>query len=211
MKSVAIGLTLAATTLATPALANETGLIPYAGVLVGYDNVQTKSMGAKDRGAKLAYGIALGADTMVAPRARLGVEFEYMRSKPNTVLPINALNYLNVGLRRDWSVSVRAGYEVTPHLLAYVKAGYSNRRAVASGFASGTGAAVPTATEFSYPRKLGGYRLGAGLEYGTKIKARLEYRLSQYGATGGSADPVAPELAYKSSSQQVVAGLLYGF
>lgn len=211
MKYVAIGLTVAASSLATPALANGSGLMPYAGVLIGYDDVKTTSLGVKDSGAKLAYGIALGADTVVAPRARLGVEFEYMRSKTNTVLPINALNSLNVGLRRDWSISVRAGYEVVPHLLAYIKAGYSNRRAVASGFAAGTVGGVAAPVPFSYERKLGGYRVGAGLEYGTKVKARLEYRLSQYGATGGSADPVAPELSYKSKSQQVVAGLLYGF
>ncbi|WP_298195794.1 outer membrane beta-barrel protein [Novosphingobium sp.] len=210
MKSVAIGLAMAVT-MASPALANDTALIPYAGVLMGYDNVQTTSLGLKTSDAKLSYGIALGADTVVMPRVRLGVEAEYMRSKTNNVLPIDALNALNTGYRRDVSVSVRAGYEVTPHLLAYIKAGYTNRRAVASGLAAGTLAGVPTPIAFAYPRNLGGYRVAAGLEYGTKVKARLEYRLSQYGATGGSTDPLAPELSYKAKSQQVVAGLLYGF
>ena len=200
-----------AVAMATPALANDTALIPYAGVLMGYDNVQTTSLGLKTSDAKLSYGIALGADTVVMPRVRLGVEAEYMRSKTNNVLPIDALNALNTGYRRDLSISVRAGYEVTPHLLAYIKAGYTNRRAIASGLAAGTVAGVPTPIAFSYPRNLGGYRVAAGLEYGTKVKARLEYRLSQYSATGGSADPLAPELSYKAKSQQVVAGLLYGF
>ena len=108
MKSVAIGLPLAAASLATPALADDTGLMPYAGVLVGFADATTSRLGLKDGGVKLAYGIALGADTVVAPRTRLGLEFEYMRSKPNTVLPIDALNSLNVGYRRDWSRSTAA-------------------------------------------------------------------------------------------------------
>ena len=212
MKSVAIGITLAASTLAaSPALANDTGLIPYAGVLMGYDKVSTTSVGVKTSDAKISYGIALGADTVVMPRVRLGVEAEFMRGKTNNSMVIDPLNAINTGYRRDLSVSVRAGYEVTPHLLAYIKAGYTNRRAIASGLAAGTVGGVPTPLAFSYPRNLGGYRLAAGLEYGTKIRARLEYRLSQYGATGGSADPLTPELAYKAKSQQVVAGLLYGF
>lgn len=213
MKSVAIGLTLALTAMATPAMAaDSTGLIPYAGVLVGYDDFSTTAGGVKGNGsAKIAYGIALGADTVVAPRTRLGVEVEYMNGKPNNTFGIDALNSISVGYRRDVSISVRAGYEVVPHLLAYIKAGYSNRRAVASGFAAGTVGGIPTPIAFNYPRNLGGYRLATGLEYGSKIKARLEYRLTQYGATGGSTDPLTPELAYKAKSQQVVAGLLYGF
>lgn len=207
--SLALGIALALT--ATPSLAQDSGLIAYAGVLTGYDDVTVSSGSTKSSKASIAYGAVLGAETAVGETFRVGLEAEYMGSHATSSLAIDALNNASARYGRDMFIGVRGGFDVAPHLFAYLKGGYTNRQVSVTGNAEGLVAGIPTAIPFGRRRNLSGYRLASGIEYGSKLRARLEYRYSHYEQIDPSTDPAAPTLGIGSNSHQVVAGLLYGF
>lgn len=144
--------------------------------LGGYDNLS----GGGDGKDGFVYGVAAGYDAALG-RARLGLEGEItdstVRQRDADVL--TAGDRLRTEAGRDFYVGVRAGYVVSPKLMAYAKAGYTNAR-VTSRYTSG---AVTTREADN----LDGFRLGAGLEYAISPRffVKGEYRYSHYGDQNG--------------------------
>ncbi|SEJ23367.1 outer membrane immunogenic protein [Sphingomonas sp. OV641] len=145
--------------------------------LGGYDNIS--SGGEGDDG--FVYGAAAGYDAALG-RTRLGVEGEItdstVRDRSRDVL--TAGDRLRSDAGRDFYIGVRAGYVISPKLMAYAKAGYTNAR-VTTRYNSAT-----EATRDS--ENLDGFRLGAGLEYAISPRffVRGEYRYSHYGDQNGA-------------------------
>lgn len=110
MKNLMIAASLAAATVATPAMANDfTG--PRVEVTAGIDDV-TNAGDFND----VTYGAALGFDVGVTENVTLGVE----------------ATLDNVFERRDIGASARLGYQIEDGVLLYTKAGYANYKDVGS-------------------------------------------------------------------------------
>lgn len=200
MKNFIYCASVAAAALATPALAQESsGLRPYAGVLVGLDNVVLNDGTSSESKSGVGYGITLGVDTTVGANSRLGLEAELMDSSTAESEYLDADNNARLSADRDLFLGARAGVMITPRILGYVKAGYTNARVTLSGVLGGT--------PFSYGTNLDGYRIGAGVEYGNRVRARLEYRYSDY----GDAKYQGVSLGVSAKRHQLLAGLVYGF
>lgn len=104
MKKFMIAAALAATALATPAMANE-----FTGVRVEVtagvdDNINNADV------TEVTYGATVGVDFPVGEKFTAGVE----------------ANVDNAFDRRDVGASVRVGYVALDNVLVYTKAGYSN-------------------------------------------------------------------------------------
>ena len=167
----------AATVAATPALAQENA--PFSGVrvqgIVGYDRTHTDGVNSDG----VAYGAQVGYDFQ-AGNLVLGVEGEAGDSTvdecANAV--IVATDELCVNAGRDLYAGGRVGYALSPRVLLFGKAGYTNAR-VSLDYQDGT---VATAPDFSIRDHLDGVRVGGGLEFALGPNAYLstEYRYSNY-------------------------------
>jgi outer membrane immunogenic protein len=115
------------------------------------------------------YGIAAGYDVATSG-AVFGIEGEASLSTVNECDDALGL-CLDTG--RDLYIGGRGGILVASNVLAYVKAGYTNARAVLEDQV--TGDSLDSTT-------LDGIRGGVGLEYngGSPFTVRLEYRYSNY-------------------------------
>ncbi|WP_339823968.1 porin family protein [uncultured Parasphingorhabdus sp.] len=162
MKNVTIAVAIAASVLASPAMAQEKG--DFSGVkataIAGYDNIDLDIAGV-DNVDGFLYGAALGYDVQ-SGNLVYGAELEATES---TSKISNAGGRIDAG--RDLYAGARLGYVVGGSALLYAKAGYTNARVSSPG--------------------LGGYnadgvRVGAGVEYklSDKMFARGEYRYSNY-------------------------------
>ncbi len=145
---------LALTTLATPAFAQEatspfTG--PRAEIVAGWDHAG--SYGAGTSG--FAYGGAIGYDAQVSS-AVIGAEAEITGSTTEED---------GVSAGRDLYVGARLGYVVAPSTLIYAKGGYTNARV-----------SIDDDGE-----NFDGYRVGGGIEHNFgRFYGKLEYRYSNY-------------------------------
>ncbi len=188
--------TIAATALiaglsfAAPALAQEEGSFTGLSVtaLAGFDSVKFKAGSDSESKSGFAYAGAVGYDYAFDQKVVVGIEGEIAGSTTKYTLP--GIGSLEAG--RDLYVGARAGVVVSPNVLLYVKAGYTNAKLKA--YAGG----------FSASDDLGGYRLGAGGEvaYG-KAFGRLEYRFSDYGEYDNT--------GLKITRHHVMAGIGYRF
>lgn len=168
---------LAATTLASPALAQEAA--PFTGfrleALAGYDKFSGN--GSPDG---IAYGGAAGYDFQIG-QAVAGIEGEYLDSsaKGSANGFITAGDTFRARAERDLYVGGRIGFAARSGTLLYAKAGYSNAKLRAIY----TNPAVPAAN-FNTSDELDGVRVGAGLEQqlGTNLYAKAEYRYTNYEA-----------------------------
>jgi outer membrane immunogenic protein len=79
---------------------------------------------------------------------------------------------------RDLYVGGRVGAVVSPNVLLYGKAGYTNAR-LSLDYDDGT---VATAADFEEGENLDGLRVGGGVEVGlsSNVYAKTEYRYSNY-------------------------------
>lgn len=159
MKTVIFAATAAACiALSAPAFAQDKSA-PFTGAhiegLAGYDAVKTNSNGLGTPGGFL-YGVGLGYD-LRAGGAIVGLEGELSDSTASRA---------GIDATRDIYVGGRIGVPISPSVLAYVKAGYSNARIEGAGL----------------DRNGDGVRVGAGLEYdlGNKLFAKAEYRYTNY-------------------------------
>jgi outer membrane immunogenic protein len=156
MKTIVLAAVAALAAMATPAAAQDfTGA--RVGATVGYDNVQ----GVED----VAYNAVVGYDLAVAPRVTLGAEATLGDSEVSTA---------GVAASRDVGVSLRAGYVLTPRLLAFGKVGYATTRVET----------LVGNTNFE------GVRFGGGLEMAvTKdLYVSAEYARTEYEAGIGGRD-----------------------
>ena len=166
-----------ATVAATPALAQNSA--PFSGVrvqgIVGYDRINTD--GEHSNG--VAYGAQVGYDFQ-AGDVVLGVEGEAGDSSVDDCASgvIVATDELCANAGRDLYVGGRVGYAVSPRVLLYGKAGYTNSR-LSLDYEDGTAATAP---DFSIRENLDGVRVGGGVEFAVGRNAFLstEYRYSNY-------------------------------
>lgn len=161
---------------AVAAMAQEAA--PFTGPrvegLIGWD--QTKAYGDKDDG--VTYGIAAGYDVAVGQNFIAGLEGEISDSTAKDCSSFaSATDNLCFRAGRDLYAGVRVGVPVTPNVLLYGKAGYTNARYKLTYDDGASGA-----LNFRDGRNFDGYRLGAGLEYAITPQAfvKTEYRYSDW-------------------------------
>ncbi|NBC34963.1 outer membrane beta-barrel protein [Novosphingobium sp. FSY-8] len=187
--------------VASPAQAQtEPGFQIYGGVLAGAQQVRISGadVRANGTGEGIKYGALIGVDTSVLTDTRLGIEAEVTTGTMRHTYTDRLLSAAQLRTGRDLYIGVRAGITVAPRTLAFVKAGYTNAQMRMN---------ATQATSNSILADLSGYRVGAGIEYGTKIRARVEYRFSDY----GTVKYAGQSLGQKVQSHEIMAGMIYGF
>lgn len=159
MKTVIFAAIAAATAVSAPAFAQDAA--PFtgqrAGVTLGYDKI-----GGEDG---FAYGVTAGYDLALAPRITGGVEVS---------LGDSTVDDSGLDVSRDLAASLRAGYVLTPRVLAFGKVGYASTRFEVDG----DGAALE------------GVRYGGGLEFAATPNTYIsaEYQRTEYEQNVGGRD-----------------------
>ncbi|KTW00735.1 opacity protein and related surface antigens-like protein [Sphingomonas yabuuchiae] len=188
--------TSAAVAAAAPAAAQTAQ--PFTGFrvegLIGYDSLNDRQGQDKSSSDGVLYGAAIGYDIPAGPVV-LGAEGEISGSSSDT--RSNGIrvpgDQFRLGAGRDLYAGARVGYVISPVAMGYLKAGYTN----AKFDARYTTAGVTTSND----QEVGGYRLGAGLEYAispnTFVKG--EYRYSHYDELDG--------VGINPNRHQLMAGL----
>ena len=188
--------TSAAIAAAAPAAAQTAQ--PFTGLriegLIGYDSLNDRQGQDKSSSDGVLYGAAIGYDIPAGPVV-LGAEGEISGSSSDT--RSNGIrvpgDQFRLGAGRDLYAGARVGYIISPVAMGYLKAGYTN----AKFDARYTTAGVTTSND----QEVGGYRLGAGLEYAispnTFVKG--EYRYSHYDELDG--------VGINPNRHQLMAGL----
>jgi outer membrane immunogenic protein len=162
---------------ATPAAAQES--TPFSGVrvegVVGYDTTDVED----ENSDGVTYGAGVGYDFQ-SGGAVFGVEGEVSDSTVDEcVSDVDiAGDTLCAQAGRDLYVGGRVGAAVSPNVLVYGKAGYTNAR-VGLDYDDGT---AGTTLDFEQGENLDGVRVGGGLEFaiGPNSYAKTEYRYSNY-------------------------------
>ena len=162
----------------TPAMAQDTA--PFSGPrvegIVGYDTTDVEG----ENSDGVAYGVGVGYDFQARGGAVFGVEAEASDSTVDEC--VNDVDVVGDQLcakaGRDLYVGGRVGAAVSPNMLVYGKAGYSNAR-VGLDYEDGTSSDT---LDFEDGQNLDGIRVGAGLEFalGPNSYAKTEYRYSNY-------------------------------
>jgi len=143
-----------------------------AEVQAGGDRFQ--SQGSHDH--NVAFGGAIGYDGLIGDRIVVGPEFTYWRGRGENKTPgVNGGTVSHKSFN-EIGAGVRAGYLVTPKLLAYASGGWVNdeQRKAFTGTATEAGFYNHTNTD--------GYQLGGGVEYSLtdRFYTGLGYRYSNY-------------------------------
>ncbi len=171
---------LLAASIAMPALAQDapthgfTG--PRAELVAGHDMIDDGTGNTGDQRSGVIYGGAIGYDFAVAGSI-IGIEAEVTGSTTDSqgtslFVPGDALR---ARAGRDIYAGLRFGYVVSPGVMLYSKAGYSNAR-IDAVYEVGI-------QNFEQDENLSGVRAGAGAEVrlGGGLYAKAEYRYSHYG------------------------------
>lgn len=189
---------LATSAIAAAAPATAQTAQPFTGLriegLIGYDSLNDRQGQDRSSSDGVLYGAAIGYDIPAGPVV-LGAEGEISGSSSDT--RSNGIRVpgdeFRLGAGRDLYAGARVGYVISPVALGYLKAGYTN----AKFDARYTTAGVTTVNS----QEVGGYRLGAGLEYAispnTFVKG--EYRYSHYDEMDG--------VGINPNRHQLMAGL----
>src|SRR5436305_516235 len=154
--------TSAALAAAAPAAAQTTTGQPFTGFrvegLIGYDSLNDRQGKDNSSSDGVLYGAGIGYDIPAGP-VILGAEGEITGSSSDTRSNNVTVpgDQFRLGAGRDLYAGARVGYMISPVALGYVKAGYTN----AKFDARYTNAGVTNVNS----QEVGGYRLGAGLEY----------------------------------------------
>lgn len=148
----AIFAAIAAASVSVPAFAQDAAPFtgPRAGITLGYDKFQGEE--------GFSYGVNAGYDIAVTPRITVGPEVSFSDSTADAI---------GVEASRDIAASLRAGYVVTPQVLAFGKVGYASSR---FDFTAGG------------HDNLEAVRYGGGLEYSVTPRAYIsaEYQRTEY-------------------------------
>lgn len=150
----------AALAVAAPAFAQDAAPFTGAriGATLGYDKTHDQD--------GVEYGGAIGYDLALTPKITLGAE---------TTLEDSTTKFAGIHASRDLAVSARAGYVLTPQILAFAKVGYDTTRVEFAGAGH---------------TNLEGVRFGGGLEYAVTPKTYIsaEYRRTEYENNFGGRD-----------------------
>jgi outer membrane immunogenic protein len=166
-----------ATAAATPALAQDSA--PFSGLrtegIIGYDTTDVEG----ENSDGITYGAQIGYDVQTRG-AVFGVEGEIADSTVDECVEgVDVTgDQLCVEAGRDLYIGGRVGATVSPRVLVYGKAGYTNAR-VRTEYEDGTDS---DALDFSVGENLDGVRVGGGVEFavGPNSYAKTEYRYSNY-------------------------------
>lgn len=179
----------AASAAALPAAAQDA---PFTGArveaLLGYDNLKDGSDGETDGRDGVTYGALVGYDVQAGGLV-VGVEGEATDSsvRARSFDNFQLGDQLRLDAGRDLYVGGRVGYVISPQAMIYAKGGYTNARIESRYTTTTTTGGTTTTTTLTDRDDLGGYRLGAGLEYNITPSAYVkgEYRYSHYGKLDG--------------------------
>lgn len=174
--------------LATPAVAQTAGDVPFSGVRVGaevgYDHIRSGSSEDVDNTRDLkqsidgvTYGGVVGYDFAAGDALRIGAEASYAGSTAGRDFDNEnptVFNLGNVKADRDIYVGGRVGVVTSPSTMIYAKGGYTNQRYSVVG-TDGT-------TSLDGKLDTDGWRVGAGAEFAVGRNAYIgaEYRYSNY-------------------------------
>jgi outer membrane immunogenic protein len=165
----------------TPALAQSNDSAgefrAYAGALAGYDDIKLSvpGVGSGSEGDAL-FGAVVGGEYDFGPGSA-GIEAEFSDSNVGVAATdvdvIGDKATLSAG--RDVYIGARAGFNLSPRAVLYVKGGYTNLRFNAS-YDDGAG------STFKEHVNRDGLRVGGGAEFALtrNIRLRGEYRYSDY-------------------------------
>ena len=175
--------------VATPAMAQTAGELPFSGLRVGgevgYDHIRSGSTEDVDDTSDLkqsvdgvAYGAVVGYDIPAGENLRIGAEASYAGSTAGRDFDNDqptVFNLGNVQADRDIYVGGRVGFVTSPSTMVYAKAGYTNQRFSVTG-TDGTVA-------LDQRLDTDGWRVGGGAEFAVGRNAYIgaEYRYSNYG------------------------------
>ncbi len=143
---------VAALAVAAPAFAQDA--TPFTGARIGATLGYDKTHGQDG----FTYGGSFGYDKAITPKITLGAE---------ATLEDSTTKFGGIHASRDLAISARAGYVLTPKILAFAKVGYDTTRIEANGAGH---------------TNLEGVRFGGGLEYAVTPKTYIsaEYRRTEY-------------------------------
>ena len=158
---------------------NWTGCYLAGGGGYGMFNQDIHENGAKDTiGGRGWFGtLGAGCDVQIGGSWVLGVfgDYDFSGLKGNLVLPDSGLAGRDKE-RSAWAAGGRLGYTLTPTILAYVNAGYTQARFAGVNLQDAFSLGSHTYT---------GWFLGGGYEYSLNwfrgLFWRTEYRFAQYG------------------------------
>lgn len=169
------------------------------------------------QGADLGLSVFAGADLQVSRNIVLGVFADWDWAHQNTAFSLddgfgNGVNLSLPSLDRGWTVGGRAGILVTPDVLLYGLAGYSEMK-INNWSATGV-LGAPAAVLLQQPSYTSrGYTVGAGVEYrlSNNVSLRSEYRYVALGSAT-SFDAINNTSWTNDLSQHVVrVGAAYRF
>jgi len=168
MKTVIFAALAAATFVSAPAFAQDAAPFtgPRAGVTLGYDK-----LGGEEG---FSYGVNAGYDLALAPNIVGGVEVS---------LGDTTVDDSDLDVSRDITASLRAGYVLTPRVLAFGKVGYTSTRFEIDG--DGVG--------------LEGVRYGGGLEFAATPNTYIsaEYQRTEYEQNIGGRDAAVVGIGFR--------------
>jgi outer membrane immunogenic protein len=176
---------------ASLSVANWTGCYVAGGGGYGFWNEKTSLIDGELLGSAVASGgrgwfgtVGGGCDLQVSGSWVIGVfgDYDFGSISGDVAVPLTGL-FGHEKLTSAWAVGGRIGYLITPSILTYVSAGYTEARF--SGADLFVPLVPPTPTGFSVPAQTySGWFLGGGYEYNLSwlpgLFWRTEYRLAEY-------------------------------
>lgn len=192
---------LAAT--ANPAFAQDAEPFegPFIGASAGWNRGETSG---RTEGGQLLDGeftrdsVVIGAfagyDHKVLDRVVLGAEAGFSVALDDSSAGLSAGNRVTLDERYSFDLTARAGYLVTDDVLIYARGGYANSRVRTEIEQAGS---IATRSD-----NRDGWLVGGGAEYAISpnIRARVEYRYSDFGSDGRN-----------SERHQTLVGVSYKF
>lgn len=133
--------------------------------------------------------VQIGYDHLLGDRFLVGAfaDFDFYRDADATFSDIDGGNWLSGKVERDhmWTVGGRLGYLVTPRILVYGLAGYSQMKldgSLIAHFDDPWGKGKDSHINMSVKDRVDGWVLGGGLEakLEKRLSLKLEYRYSQF-------------------------------
>lgn len=189
--------------LSTPLHAQAPG-VAFRGFRVEANAGGDRFRSADSSRSKFGYGATIGGDISI-DRFVLGVEGSYWRDSGRVTNCITggAGTFCSSSGQRELGAAVRAGFEITPQLLAFGKFGYVSDREreifTSSGqtfYVNGQFVAGPPSSDLKFHEN--GYQVGGGLEYSFQnhVFADAQYVHDRY-RNRNSRDRVMLGLGYR--------------
>lgn len=199
--AILAAIALAAT--ATPAFAQDAQPFegPFIGASAGWNRAEAagRTEGGQPLDGEAArdsvvIGAFAGYDHKVLDRVVLGAEAGFSIALDDSSAGRSAGNQITLDERYSFDLTARAGYLVTDDVLIYARGGYANSR-VRTEIEQAGGIA-------SRSDNRDGWLVGGGAEYAISpnIRARVEYRYSDFGSDGRN-----------SERHQTLVGVSYKF